>query len=98
MINFKYQKELVENENNYIKSLSFYHRRFYEIEFDKKGNTLEILWMVNQNYFRIALQKTLFTLNNESLQKDKDVPKYLIKKFKKLKKWDKYSWYNRPRK
>ena len=78
--------------------LSFYHSGFYEIEFEKKGNTLEISWMINQKYFRIALQKTLYILNNESFQKGKEVPKYLKKKFKTLKKWEEYRWYNRPQK
>lgn len=96
--NYTYQNTVIKNEDNYIENLSFYHKDFYEIEFEKKGNSLEILWMANHKYFRIALQKTLYTLNNQRFEKNKPLPKSLINKFKKLKKWGEYRWYNRPRK
>ncbi len=98
MLKFKATKTLIRDEDNYIEYLSFYHRDFYEIEFEKRGNTIELLWMMRQKYFRIALEKTFYTLNDDSFQKDKVVPNYRKKQFKKLKKWDDYKWYNRPRK
>jgi len=96
MLNFEPQKTLVVNEDNYIEYLSFYNKSFYEIEFETNENSIDILWMRNQKYFRIALEKTFYTLNDESFEKGKKGSNYIKKRFKKLKKWNDYKWYNRP--
>ena len=98
MFKYQSQKDLIKCEDNYIERLSFYNSDFYEMSFNCDENSIEIMWMINQKYFRIALTKTLYLLNNKSFQKDKEVHNYTKKEFKKLKKWNEYKWYNRPRK
>lgn len=85
---------------NYISCFQLYNYRFYGIDFHVEGNAIEMLYGVGRFYFPTSLNKCLFDLGGRFVDTDNQPTKgwEWTKVWKKLKHWDDYKWYNRPRK
>ncbi|TCI92201.1 hypothetical protein [Tenacibaculum sp. M341] len=100
---FNQEWETIKDESNkinHINSFQFYNNLFYEINFYITEKIIEIEFDANRNYFAISLNKTLFDLGGEFVN-DKNEPiknNTTINQWKKLKHWNNYKWYNRPKK
>jgi hypothetical protein len=79
---------------NRLDEFQFQISQFYGLDFRIMNNVIEIESYVGQYYGIISLNKSLIDLDGKFLDSEKGHPI----KWKKLKKWDEYKWYNRPRK
>lgn len=83
---------------NYVVSVQFKIEGFYEVDFSVEGNEIEIEVYSGQGYGIESLLKVLIDLGGKFNHPDRDINQNRLKTWKKLKKWDEYKWYNRPRK
>lgn len=100
---FDYNWEEIRKESqkiNYISNFQFYNIQFYGIDFHIEGKTIEMEYEVDCYYFTTSLNKTLFDLGGRFVTQENAPTKgwESPKSWKKLKYWDDYKWYNRPRK
>ncbi|MFN8346785.1 MAG: hypothetical protein U0X91_17420 [Spirosomataceae bacterium] len=80
----------------YIKSFAFDIINFYQIDVSVDGNCLCFEFGGNQYYAIQSLFKSLIDLGGSF--EDSESLDFYQKRWKKLKPWDEYKWYNRPAK
>ncbi len=87
------------NKINHLGQFQFYNIQFYEIDFRIEGNTIEMEYGIGCHYFATSLNKTLFDLGGrfEDFENEPTKGWENPKTWRKLKHWDDYKWYNRPR-
>ncbi len=96
----------LEHENidleklNYILGINFYLSDFYQIDVFIEGHTIGLYFSLNQVYFPLSLSKVLYDLGGRYVDDEGNPSEgwYNPKRWKKLKHWEDYKWYNRPRK
>lgn len=73
--------------------------KFYGIDFHVKGNAIELEYGIGCFYFPVSLNKTFYDLGGRFVDfNNQEVENWKIpKSWGKLKHWDDYKWYNRPR-
>jgi len=94
----EYQKEL--RKLNYLYQLKINNPRFYSIDINIRDKCLELEYGIGSNYFIESLTRTLLELGGRFHdQKDEEI-EYNRKdiRWRKLKKWSEYKWFNRPSK
>lgn len=79
----------------YVRSL-FFNLPFYEISFKVEGNCILFEVEINQFYGVQSLLKTLITPGGTFVDEQNSVN--YQKRWKKLKPWNDYKWFNRPKK
>jgi hypothetical protein len=91
-----YKKKL--SQFNHIADLQLTIPGFYDIDFTMIGHVVEIEWYVGQYYGIICLEKVLIDLGGDFLDSSPENADKYAERYRKLKPWHKYKWYNRPRK
>ncbi|MEL6627846.1 MAG: hypothetical protein AAFQ83_16400 [Bacteroidota bacterium] len=100
--NFRGDLEAKENDKsriNYMDDLTFYCYNFYELKFRIIDNIIELEFLVSQYYFPASLSKALYDLGGRYVDSRGEQVEgyYSSKRIKKLKWWEDYRWYNRPK-
>lgn len=85
---------------NYIYQLKVNNPRFYSIDVNVREKCLELEYGIGSNYFAESLNKTLLELGGRFYDRNNNEIEYNCKniRWRKLKKWNEYKWFNRPRK
>jgi len=101
--NWEKSQELIRGEYqkiNFINEFQFYTEGFYGVDFLVKDKKIEIEFLVGKNYFAISLVKVLYDLGGrfENIKGESVTNNKLSKTWEKLKHWNDYKWYNRPKK
>jgi len=82
------------NKLNHLGSFLFHIPELYDVDIKVEDDVIEIESYAGQYYSVVSLKKSLIDLGGKFLDAEVNYPK----QWKKLKKWDAYQWYNRPRK
>jgi len=91
------------NKTNNLGPFRLYVLDFSPMEFEIEGKTISLLYGLGRYYFPESLIRTLINLGGipKGFNKKGNKEDRLGKRkneLKRLKKWDEYKWYNRPRK
>lgn len=100
---FEGDLEMLRKESqqiNHLSNFQLYNSQFYGIDFHVEENTIEMLYGALCFYFPTSINKSLFDLGGRFVDSNNAPTKgwESHKIWKKLKHWDEYKWYNRPRK
>jgi hypothetical protein len=79
---------------NHLGPFLFHITELYDLDVKVEDNVIEIECNAGQYYGVISLKKSLIDLGGKLLNSEVNYPK----RWERLKKWDEYAWYNRPRK
>lgn len=92
------RKNQAKKHLNYIGSIDVIvdYGSFYPIQVSARGRVIEIEMYFNQHYAVASLIKTLVDLGGACRLGSKELS--LPKSWQKLKRWEDYRWYNRPKK
>lgn len=90
--------EIDREKINHISYFEIRVNKFHPVEFSVKENMISLVYGIGQDYFPTSLIRALIDLGGEFVdwgdtQIDKEA-----KRWKKLRRWEDYSWYNRPKK
>ncbi len=82
---------------NHIRYLQFHTFHFSPLLFEVTNNLLEIEYSLQDRYFLQSLLKTLVDLGGKMLDANDQVIEGYPASWNKLKPWEHYHWYNRPK-
>lgn len=84
---------------NHIGHFQFYHFQFYGIDFLIQEQTIEMEYGIGCYYFPSSLNKSLFDLRGRFVDQHNEPTTgwESTKEWKKLRHWDDYKWYRKPR-